>query len=297
MSRQAKNSHGRIDNGDGGNAGTGSATGSTDNGSRSYSDIGSANGDGTAAIGASGKDDEYGDSNFVAPSERSGTKRARRSRGPRHRSGTGSAGAGGSDSGTNSRTEKSGTAEEGAPSDSSASPREVAYQSLGRNSGPTKKESAITLQFVKEGWSIAFSALASALKDPEWNLPDDDASELAERTRAWVSTLDAKRYATLEKRLAKWAPLLSLLMAIVAIVGPRIHHTRTLRRAINLPKKGNATETATVAEPSAARPVVQPNGPVAGNGGAGQYRPNNAKPREASFTRAGFQELFAETDA
>jgi hypothetical protein len=82
-----------------------------------------------------------------------------------------------------------------------------------------------------------FSGAALALRDPEWKIEEDDAAELGKRTVKLLKTLDAKSADKLEKRIAKYAPSLSLLMALGAIVAPRVANTRSKRNAVNLRKE------------------------------------------------------------
>jgi hypothetical protein len=116
-----------------------------------------------------------------------------------------------------------------------------------------------------------FQGIGYAVRDPEWNLEKDgDAAELGERTLAWFESIDKRKSAAWEKRIATWQPLLALLMALIAIVGPRILHTRGLR-AVNLQKKeggngngnANANANGTGGNPSPS-PVQGGSGSVPG---------------------------------
>jgi hypothetical protein len=79
-----------------------------------------------------------------------------------------------------------------------------------------------------------FSGASLALRDPEWKIEEDDAAELSKRTIKLLKTLDAKTADKLEKKIAKYAPSLSLLMALGSIVAPRVAHTRSKRNAVHL---------------------------------------------------------------
>lgn len=269
--------------------------------------IGTTNSGGTrsdaSASGGSGteRDDTVSDgsrgdenSTIVGPG---GTAADTRRNDPyRARSGSGRSGRKRSDRG-NSRasTATSGRAsatESEAQPDSEAVPRHVEPKELGARIGAAKA-GALTQEFLAEGWVLAFDAVGFLMRDKEWHIDKDgDAAELAERTLNWVRSLDKKKSAELEKKIAKWQPMLSILMALIAIVGPRLAHTRSLRRAINLQKKGadtSATESASSA------PVVNSdvlrqssNGRPDGNG-----QPNaSVRP----FRRADFGEIFGVND-
>lgn len=196
-------------------------------------------------------------------------------------------------------------AEDGTSPDSGAVPREVAYESLGKSkSKASAKDSALSLEFFAEGWALAFHAAGTAFRDSEtWKLPEDDANELAERTQAWLGSLDAKRFASVQKKIAKWQPALSLGMGLIAVIGPRIAETKRKKNAVVTPSRvaqsangnGNGARAAATAAPVApvatvARDMVaqSPNGRTADYG--------QAVAVERPFRREDWHELFGPDD-
>jgi hypothetical protein len=149
---------------------------------------------------------------------------------------------------------------ETASSDIGAIPRQVPYNELGQK--PLKgsaKNSALTLEFFAEGWGLLFHGASFFTRDSEWRIPQEDADELAARTQKWVQSLDVKRIASLEKKIAKWQPALSLGMALTAVIGPRIAHTRQVRRAVSSQTKTGSTATGagSASTPATTIPVAE----------------------------------------
>ena len=109
-------------------------------------------------------------------------------------------------------------------------PREVGYGSLASPAKGTKN-SSLTKEFIAEGWKLVFDGCGFVLQDKEWTIDvDTDAAELADRTLNWLRGLDKNKTKNFERIAAKWQPFLMLVMALVAIVGPRIAHTRKVRQ-------------------------------------------------------------------
>lgn len=167
------------------------------------------------------------------------------------RTGTGSSGGSGarSNSGTNST---SGT-KEGTAIPSEATPRKVAFNALGnqQQKPASLKNQAIAVEFYKEMWQLGFHGLSVFFRDHEWKLPDDDAEELAERTQRLMAAGGVKRLQSAEKMIAKYQPIISLLIAVFAIVIPRLAHTKEMRKnAVNLKTKEAAAGASGAASPA-----------------------------------------------
>ncbi len=219
--------------------GTGSANSGGNSGGNSNAGVVGNIGDGgvgASEIGGSGseiRDFSIGDEErIVVPPRRIRQSRARSG------SGRGDSGAGsGSGNSGNSAPDGQGTgAETSTPLVGGDVPRPVSHRSLRGKSSPA--DVILTGEFVTEIWSLAFSGAALVMRDPEWKVGEEDAAELGKRTVKLLKTLDAKSADKLEKRIAKYAPSLSLLMALGAIVAPRIANTRSKRKnAINLREK------------------------------------------------------------
>lgn len=159
------------------------------------------------------------------------------------------------------------TAENQAEPVPSPSPRPVKISGLkGSDNKSTTADVAISEKFVTEIWGILFQGCSVLFRDPNWKVDEDDASDLATRTIALLKTMDAKNAAKLEKKIAKYAPSLSLLMALTALVGPRLAHTRNLRRG-NFPKESGShranTATPTSSAPNSGAPMAES---TSGNG-------------------------------
>ncbi len=167
---------------------------------------------------------------------------------------------------------------------STAVPRDVKIGTARGKSSPS--EIKLSHEFVSEAWGILFHGASLALRDPDWKLEEDDASELAERTVALLKSLDKKSAERIEKRIAKYAPSLSLAMALVAIVGPRVANTRSKRRAVNLQKQTQTGSGTRVAEGSTSAPNTgsQMAGRPSGNG--------NGQPVEYAITPLRGQDRF-----
>src|ERR1041384_1590852 len=242
-------------------------------------DLGIADGDGTAS--GNGREIDGDSIPLGKPVSKRGRKRGSGAVG----SATGSGDGGGSgdtssrrgndtDS-SSARTGERTTAETGAGNASQGVPREVNFRSL-RSGKSTPADIALTAEFIAEGWGILFQGASLFTRDPEWKLEQDDAAELSARTVRLLKSLDQKSADKLEKKIAKYAPSLSLAMALVAVVGPRVAHTRQRRRdAFNIQAKGasrngGSGDAAGPSIPSAdtafrgASPVV--NGEGNGNG-------------------------------
>lgn len=184
---------------------------------------------------------------------------------------------------------------QGPPLVDESAPREVALEKLGGSKKNSAHSRAMAIEFLAEGWSLAFQGAGFLLRDKEWEVEKEtDATELAERTLNWISSLDKKKSAAWEKMVAKWQPFLSLIIAIVAIVGPRIAHTRAMRRAVNLQaQNGNGNGAGTAANGNASSQSIR-TGPAAevqpervntsGNG--------HANPNGRSFRREDFNQFF-----
>lgn len=148
-----------------------------------------------------------------------------------------------------SRARSAETAEENASSGRGPTPREVTLDSLGAANKKEKPNTSLSTEFIAEGFGIAFHACAILLNDDEWKLPEEDASELAERTKRWIRT-GTKNVAAFEKKLAKFEPLAMLLLGLFAVVLPRIISTRNKRNALRIQKETAANGSRTAAAPS-----------------------------------------------
>jgi hypothetical protein len=167
-------------------------------------------------------------------------------------------------------------------------------------SGSAKSSAAdvlLTDKFVSEVWGILFQGASVVLKDPEWKIDEDDAGELSTRTIALLKTLDTKNAAKLEKKIAKYAPSLSLLMALTALVGPKIAHTRNLRRG-NLPKETQATSGSgsNTASPASPNPSVGVKMDRPSANGSNGNNSGNAEFRTAPLRRNHWPEVFGRDD-
>lgn len=192
----------------------------------------------------------------------------------------------------------SGKTESETASSSSGIPREVALDTLGK---PKKEKytpnTNLSSEFIAEGFGLLFSAAALVLQDDEWKLPEDDAKELAERTKRWARQ-GSKSIAAFEKRLAKWEPLIMLIFGLFAVVLPRVIHTRDKRRALRIPQKagtnaanngnGNGRTASASAQESASRDAV------GSSEGRGRDSGENSEPvnaRELPFRRQDWREI------
>lgn len=197
---------------------------------------------------------------------------------------TGTGNSSGSNSGPDSGSESAAGTKAGTSIPNETAPRKVAYNALGNQ--PSKpaslKNQAVAIEFYKELWSLGFHGLSVFFRDHEWKLPDDDAEELAERTQRLMAAGGVKRLQAAEKIIAKYQPIISLLIAVFAIVIPRLAHTKELRRnAINSKKeeKAGTTGTATATPASSGdngipRGTGTGPGPIDGNRrDNGGYRP------------------------
>lgn len=129
--------------------------------------------------------------------------------------------------------------EEDASSGARSIPREVALDSLGKSKEKKEKytpNANLSTEFIAEGFGIVFQACAILFQDDEWKLPEEDANELAERTKKWARQ-GSKNIAAFEKKLAKWEPMMMLIFGLFAVILPRIIHTRDKRRALRSPQK------------------------------------------------------------
>lgn len=181
------------------------------------------------------------------------------------------------------------TTTEGERSARSSIPRQVSFGSLG-GAAKSGKSHALTVEFVSEAWTLAFRGLAFLFQDKEWEIDQDaDGAELGERSIAFFESLDKKRSAEWEKRIAKWQPFLALVFAVIAIVLPRILHMRELREKRIQAAKKPATDSGKSERPAATtetapsiqeiRAASNPKPPVNGNGNSPgsdtRYRPVN----------------------
>ena len=136
------------------------------------------------------------------------------------------------------------TASQNTPSDSDTVPRKVGYGTLGGGKPQSKqsiRDAELTAVFFAETWALIFHLIGVLVNDPEWRLPADDGEELGERTQRWIATLDAKRFARVQKFFGKVQPASSLLFSLAAVIGPRIAHTRSLNNAVASQAKGKGT--------------------------------------------------------
>lgn len=192
--------------------------------------------------------------------------------------------------------------------DSGSVPREISISELGAESKKSKSVK-LTNEFFAEGWGLLFILLAVVLKDNEWRLPDEDQSELGDRTFNWLNSLDSKKFASVTKVLGKWQPFASLLFALIAVVGVRVAHTRQKggNHVINPPAKpptGTGAGAATVARRSDQRTdFVQPPAQAVSSSSARTASVTEAPIMVASgavierpFRRDDFNELFGFTD-
>lgn len=258
-------------------------------------DDGNGNGD-VEDFGTSGKGRGSDGDSRVLSIGIGGRKSGRRS--ARSRPGSGGNSGGGSDS-ANSGNSSDATRRAGSAQDARSTgdnpPREVSYRSLRGKSNAA--DVAISQQFVSEVWQMIFSLAAVVTHDDEWKIGDDDATELSTRSVALFKGLDRKRADKIEKQIARFAPSLSLLMAVLMIVGPRLAHTRQLRKsgAVNIRKENESGGAAN--RPANPTPSPRYDAPVSGahangNGGAGS---GNAT--ITPFGREDFRTLYGEDDS
>jgi hypothetical protein len=189
-----------------------------------------------------------------------GTARATRDADP-YRNGGSRRGRTGRNSGDSGTAKPAGsartTAEKGPQSPSENPPRAVKLSELGGKTD--KKTEILTKEFLAEGFVLAFDSVGFFVQDKEtWHIErDEDAAELADRTLTWVRSLDKAKSAKWEKIVAKWQPLLFLLMGIAMVVWPRLSVTLSKKRRgnpVSIPPKG----TATAGNGKPAAPVAPP---------------------------------------
>lgn len=177
----------------------------------------------------------------------------------------------------------------------SAVPREVDFAAIGKGLKPTASDSVLTKEFLVEGWSLLYKGTGFVLRDPEWDVQNDDAETLADRTLTWIGSLDKKRSAAFVKFMGKHQPLVSVIMAVLLITWPRIQHTMGLRRVAknNLPPQGRTT----AGSPTPSAPVSGPS--AAMDFQAGGARPNGARPvvaHERPLRREDWREIYPADD-
>lgn len=187
--------------------------------------------------------------------------------------------------------------EEDSTSDRGLLPREVALDSLGKSKEKKEKfvpQTSFSSEFIAEGFGIIFHGAAVLFRDDEWKLPEDDAKELADRTQKWVRQ-GSKNVAAFEKKLAKYEPMIMLILGLFAVILPRIIHTRDKRRALSSPPK--ETRTGSANGKTASAPPVQASNVVASsrsnNGRSVDLGENNGpvSARELPFRRQDWREI------
>ncbi len=200
-----------------------------------------------------------------------------------------------SDSGDSATAGNATGTEAGASSAGDSAPRSVGYRTLKGKSNAA--DVALTAEFVTEMWGIVFSGAALVTRDPEWKIEEDDANELGKRTIKLLKSLDGKSADKLEKRIAKYAPLLSFILCIVALVAPRIAHTRSLKRAVNL-RKEETSRTGT-GSAAAASATTSDSGMAGGSGsnGTGRHAERPVTVSVHSLRREDGARFFGEHDA
>jgi hypothetical protein len=219
--------------------------------------------------------------------------RARRKRGRKPESGTDTSGDGrrrsnssGADStdtaGKQATENETGTVRE-------TPPRVVDFDSLSGSVKTTAKNTHLTKEFIAEGWGLLFAGCGIALRDKEtWSLDEDaEAKELADRTLDWFRSIDKKKSAVWEKRIAAWQPFLMLLFALVAVLTPRIAATRGKRRVDISPK----TAATSSGNPGPTAPTTGTNNTVPIESGTGQPSNGRINFRERPFRNQDFQEF------
>lgn len=184
-----------------------------------------------------------------------------------------------SDSGTGTGKRRSNSGDSGSGSAGSATgpeeieigitgaiPRKVKNSELGVTS--KKNKSDVSPEFLAECWQLMFGGVASFVKDSEWKIDDDDASELGTRTAKLINSLDPKKSGKWIKRFQKHQPALSLAFAVAMIATPRIKSTREKRKNGNLQAKDGSITTG---NRSAGSPIQN-----AGDGNSGMVEPTVA---------------------
>jgi hypothetical protein len=198
------------------------------------------------------------------------------------------------DSDSRSASARSGAAEEIPPSGDSDLPREIALDSLGKPKAkkevPFAPNGSLTTEFIAEGFGIIFHTFAILLNDDEWKLPQEDATELADRAKRWAKQ-GSKSAAAFEKKLAKYEPMMMLIFGLFAVLLPRIIHTRDKRRVISIQAK--AAQAANSNGARTAAPVQSSNG---ANAAGNAERPKGASESVIPFRRKDGFELFGSTD-
>ena len=134
-------------------------------------------------------------------------------------------------------------------------------------------------------------------------MPVDDATELATRTHSWLRSLEPKKFAAVEKKLAKAQPLGSLVLGLAAVVGPRIAHTQQIRKqgkSLNVvrptPQQATAgTGTGAAARPSSGTGVGIGVDPTS-RGSAADARTGHDAAGSRSVRREDWKDVFAPDD-
>jgi hypothetical protein len=133
------------------------------------------------------------------------------------------------------------------------------------------------------------------LNDDEWKLPEEDAKELAERTKRWIRH-GSKNVAAFEKKFAKFEPFAMLIMGLFAVVLPRIISTRNKRNALRVQQKAaaNGNQNGNAAAPSVQASNVSDD-PRNTNGSASGQRTSDGA-RIVPFRRENWREIPGSAD-
>lgn len=209
---------------------TGSDTGTTGIGNGEVGRTGGPDGSGVSGDGGGDGVDSFGFPRGSAAAARENDP-SRVGRGSTARTSGGGQRNGSSRGRSRGRTRETTTEGTGDVRPSDARPGRVDWDSL---DDASESPASFTTEFVSEGWSVFFSGLSFFFKDNEWELDGDDSTELSRRTIRWLKTGDRKRAKAVEKQLQKWFPLLSLLLALIMILAPRIHRLQGKRNALRV---------------------------------------------------------------
>jgi len=260
-----------------------SRSGSSDSGELWIGDVGNSSSRGeSASVAGELFDIPLGDGSANNERSKRAAKRANGRSGGRRSSG--------SDSDSASRIET--RTEKGATPDSDSIPREVSFESLGKTkaSKSSKENASLSSEFIAEGFGLAFHGAAVLFNDDEWRLPEEDAEELATRAKKWIRQ-GTKNVASFEKKLARWEPLIMLILGIIAVIVPRIIHTRDKRRALRLEAQERQKQVSAGIRrdeelaPVASVQAVHSNGAAQNRGDASARNNGHSSARELPFRR------------
>lgn len=142
-------------------------------------------------------------------------------------------------------------------------------------------------ELIGDLYSVMFWIAGQVTLVPEWQINDEEADLLGERTEKFVKSLGKKRASNLMKTLGKIGPPLGLVSALAMVTVPRVKLTMQRNRVNDVPQKSvsRATETegsggATDAAPASDLPTVE---------GSNGNSPTGLRPRP--FAAGDFAEI------